>query len=437
LLSSALQVGYCGGAVLSMFNLRHSGRDPLQMLGIPNEWVAYAMMMVFLATACLMFVGMFESDLIQPWHLVKLDWRQERFLWFAVVICLYKNLSGSSAFTDTGQLNPITSIAFTIVFLIGPFSVIGLIQSEGARRWRFLLMLACSVYLTLYQGRRMFLYNLLVMIFAALRLSGWNGKISTARKLTLTVGILMLIVASNYFVLGMRVLGGLSQTKQGSTDVDVLGSLPIFYKKLINNTGTVSDATSNNLKYRPFVINYLALLSRGGGGAEPMWGRDASFSFEMALPGAAYRLVGSNKWLVQSYGTEEELANEHFHLPVYDASNSIMTAGYIDFGLAGAVFYPMLLCFVGVLVLRMVSLYFRAEGQLIAIVLSLSLFLTTENELVNYITGIRQILIAVVLWKVVYSLPAFTIRLRGRKGVLSRPADRGTPPAVVVDAEPV
>jgi hypothetical protein len=138
-----------------------------------------------------------------------------------------------------------------------------------------------------------------------------------------------------------------------------------------------------------------------------MWGSDAAFSVETVIPDFFYTVFGLDKSPVRNINSEEGLANEHFGLPLYDDANSILTAGIIDFGIAGVILYPVLICFGFRAFLHGVHIGFGEEGKFLAILSIMPLFISTENGLVAYLGSFRNVAFLLIPWALIHALPDF------------------------------
>jgi hypothetical protein len=267
---------------------------------------------------------------------------------------------------------------------------IGFLQSTGRRRARFAILMVLCFFAELPLGRGYMFYCLVVCAFAAL-------------------SFLFLMVVTNFVVMALRMAS--YEIQRDKSSEMVAGSLsdmvPGSIKILNTNSSGVSSELANNLRERTFVIGYLSLLAHGGNTPQPMWGSDAIFSVEAVIPDLFYSIFGLTKDPVRNIDSEEGLANEHFGLPVYDDANSILTAGIIDFGIAGVILYPIILCFFMRGFFHGVRIAFGEEGRFLSILCLMSLFIGTEIELATYLSSVRGVMFLLIPWALVHSLPDF------------------------------
>ncbi|MGC1158922.1 MAG: hypothetical protein WA891_14115, partial [Acidobacteriaceae bacterium] len=127
-------------------------------------------------------------------------------------------------------------------------------------------------------------------------------------------------------------------------------------------------------------------------------------------PTQIYNFFGVSKDPIRQIGVEEDVANEHFGLPDEDMANSIFSSGIIDFGLAGVLGYPLLLCFLGRLLLSLASKVLNSEGQIVLILAMIIQFSLSENSIGGYLNELRDIATLGTVWWILDSLPTLTGR---------------------------
>ncbi len=414
-LAGGLLFGYGAGTMNTMLSFAMSGEDGLAAMGIPKQYVAYAILLVLISCAALLAGGYLEPPLLRDRHIITMGWKQERFLWAVAALVALAYAHGDLGFAGVAYTAETyrSSIFGTLVQGFPNISVslatIGILQTRGRRRIRFVVLAAFMLLAVFPMGRRAVLYCLALAAFAALRLSGWKLQLSAARKFLIAIVVVVLLALSSYGYMAVRV--SLNST-QSAPDLEnangsLLDVLPVAIENMFTNQRGVQGEIAQNMKSRTFVIGYLALLARGGDTPSPLWGEDFYHAIELITPDLFYSVLGFDKAPVRQIGSEEELANEHFGLPVQDEANSILTAGIIDFGLPGVIAYPLLLCLGYRWVLHLLGLIVNAEGELFCILFTLWIFMLTENEINGYMASIRQMILSVSIWALLFSLPDF------------------------------
>jgi hypothetical protein len=412
LLASALLIAYCGGALNTQISMGLAGHDVFAVMGIELNYVAYAMVLVMLACAALLAAGIFEPAMISDRNIVNIGWKQERFLWIAlaavVIAYLHNDISymGTTNEIGTGRITVLGSVANSLNIVMAPLAAIGIVQSEGTRRIRFIIIEAASLLTVFPFGRRALFDVLLVSLFAAARLSGWSSRMSLGRKALMTVVFIVGVSLSNIFFMGIRLAAwSLGDDEQGARRANMGTLLMSARMDSFTDPRGILDNLNDNIRERTFLIGYLSLLARGGNTPSPMWGSDAQHALQMATPDMIYSALGMDKAPARAVGVEEGVANEHFGLPVEDMANSILTGGIIDLGLLGIVAYPLILCALTRGLLHMSARFLNSEGQVVAILYILVMFLSTETEIGGYLVELRDLAILLVGWGLLNSLP--------------------------------
>jgi len=414
LLAAGLLIGYCGGTVSAQLTQGLAGHDAIASMGIDRHYIVYATMLVLLSCACLLTAGYFEPPLVPKGAVFEVSWKQERFLWIALVFVAAAYLHGDLSFggiqgpAASGKISVLDSIIASVVPLMAPIATIGIVQSTGMRRIRFIVLALLSLLACLPVSRRTIFYVLLVSVFAGLQLSGRRLQISGSRKLLLGAGLVGAVIISNLFVLGTRMTR--NATGDAGEHLSLAGVLRVAARTTFTNPQLIFRELHSNVGSRTLVIHYLALLSRGGDARSPMLGRDALFAVQASTPDFVYSLLGEDKTDIRKIGAEEGLADEHFGIPSdIDQPNSILSAGIIDFGLAGALIYPVILCAFFRLLFLVMAPFINREGQLIVIISLLYVFVQLETGLSGYPLTIRSLAILLILWGAIYSLPRIAV----------------------------
>ena len=99
--------------------------------------------------------------------------------------------------------------------------------------------------------------------------------------------------------------------------------------------------------------------------------------------------------------------NSYFGLPVDDMSNSILTAGLIDFGVWGVFVYPVLVCVAFHFAYYLIGHVLNEEGRIAVFIPMISLMLITEMEVNGYVIYLRSIVIISFIWMMLYEMPDF------------------------------
>ena len=424
-LAATLLIGYCFGAFVTEVSSLLAGQDPMTYLGLDRAWAAYALVLVMLASIVLLLAGWVETPMVQEQHIVQVSGRQERFLWISVAVVTAAYLHGSVSYggdiSQNGNVSIFGDIIFTLVPLLPAMASVGVAQASGRRRLRFMVLAAVAFLAVLPFGRRQLLYALIITFIGVARLSGRTWNLSSRRKVLLTVASVFVVIVSSFVFYSLRLAAG--STSEGRHSIANI--LEAAGRTTFKDPGQVAAKLAANVEERTaFLIRYLAWLGRGGNTPSPLYGQDAALSVHMATPSILFRAVGLSKQEERGVATEEILANEHFGLTDTDDANSVLTGGIIDFGLAGVLTYPLIFCAVARLVLFLTDELVNREGRVLALVAILFLYLQTEAPIALYLIGLRNLVIILFCWAILYRLPTVRGRSHPVRALSSRWAER-------------
>lgn len=410
ILALGLLNGYCGGILNTQISYGVHGFDALPIMDLRADFAAYALFLVLTSSAVLLLAGLWESDVLRGVDLLEPSVTLERFLWVFAVWGIFAIAHGELTFQglDTTKSTKVSIVGFvaeTSAPYLLSLAFSGFLNARDSRRWRFLALSIMALCITFPLGRRAQGYALLLTILACFRLTRLGQAIKPAKALLIIAGAAVLMAVSTVGFSAVRLL--VSSDAHYSERANLLTLLPSALDRFASNPEEMTNYLRNNVQDRTFVISYLAELAHGGRSAEPMWGKDFLFSFELVVPDAVYRLVGASKEPLRVIGAEENLANEHFGVPNTDMSNSVLTAGFIDFGLLGVVLYPLLLCVLFRSVCAFSGHVIQGQGTVMLILVTISNLLLTEAELIEYFSTLRWLLILICVWKALEKLPHF------------------------------
>ncbi|HEX3986240.1 MAG TPA: hypothetical protein VHX13_06455 [Acidobacteriaceae bacterium] len=418
ILAAALLIGYCGGCAItqSLSGLDQSGVTFAGWNTVPASWAAYTITNVLLASALLLLAGSAEPALIRDGEIIRVGRQEEWLIWIGMGIVILEiflgqfGYQGTTAEEGTSRVSFFGELSASLLLLMLPLSAVGWVQSSGIRRFRFGFTALISLILIVPVGRRSLVYCLLVAVFAAMRLSGVQISVGRLTRWVWSALAIVVIFTLTVLFLSLRIavdnLGpGNHPMAQIVPQIDVALQNPEFLLR----------TTKENLESRPFLLTqYLSLLTKGGNAPEPMYGSDLKFSIEEAVPDVLYGLLGRSKNRVRAIGAEEGLANEQFHLPVFDDANSILTSGFIDLGVFGLALYPIGICLLWRILLVDVRIVLGKKARLLLLLIALNTFMQAELALSGYLVEIRNGLIILALWICLRSIPSLRLRHRNR-----------------------
>lgn len=252
----------------------------------------------------------------------------------------------------------------------------------------------------LVQGRRIFLFNLIVLLIIG------NIKGFAIRKPSFKVGMVLGVVGamaifSLQFFFAMR-NAGYTYNPIIISDYSLVTHAERAYEMMTEGgerTEELNSRLEKNLEERTFIIGFLAdiinVIQENG----PLYGEIFTFSFEMAIPSALH----PDKSRVMEIGGEEPLLNMHYDLSEYrDGANTIMTAGAADFGTLGVLLYPSLLALYYSFVVRLGAIFFSGSFRLIFPVVAVYQLLSIEEQMITHFSTIRNLLLLVLMTIPVY-----------------------------------
>ena len=417
---AATLFGYCGGALYPQVAAMLAGHDSLAYIPVPIDWLAYALVLVMLVSICLLFATSLDPPLLTQQSVVTLSFKQERFLWCCLALTAVAFRRGDLTFMGThndvqGKVSIFGDLMVMVVPLIAPLAAVGWSQSAGFRRLRFAVIGLAGLLAIMPLGRRDFAIDLLLCLFAAARLSGRTWRLSRARVALTAVAATCIIIGASVFFMGLRMATYVMGTRKASLS----SILDVAENTTFRNLHAVEASDSEGADYRTSnLTRYLAILTRDGDSARPLYGRDAVFTLEMTVPDVVYNKLGFSKDTVRSIGSEKGLGDEHFGLGDRDQADTVATGGFMDFGLLGFFAYPLIACTVTRAFLYFAAIALNKEGQLVAVLIVLNEFLNPENGTIAYPALLRNLTIVLIAWAILYAIPN-TVRRERREPVFS------------------
>ena len=254
-----------------------------------------------------------------------------------------------------------------------------------ARRVNWLLISCCFILLGVQatQGRRVFMFSILICAIAYFASHGIRRLLTTKGVATI-IGVVVLVSGVMRFFYAMRVA---TRSDMGATSLAELvqAGWHVFQNPELYNLA--NDLSENN-STRTFIIGYLAeLIQASEESGAWVGGQLAIFDFAMSVP----TVIWPGKWkIIEESYAEEGVCHPVFGLPLWDASNTALTAGFCDFRWLGLLLYPLL-------VVAMMTLANRLVWRSPIVVRSLVCFATmegmmqVENQLSAYLTSVRNL----------------------------------------------
>lgn len=149
---------------------------------------------------------------------------------------------------------------------------------------------------------------------------------------------------------------------------------------------------------RALLLDFLSLLVESTLIYPPLYGIEFIESLKIATP--------SFTGLIKFEGDIENIAQNHFGLPQYDAANSLLTAGVSDFGILGLFLLPMFFATLYTLAISWVvrSKYFTEEVKILFVVSLIFNVINCENTVAGYISTLRDALLLSIIYSSAISI---------------------------------
>jgi hypothetical protein len=416
----SILLGYTLGTVVFLGGTYFStgSTDPSQNVfnfSFGKDDISLALLIVIMTSVLLFELARFEAPLVRTFKArLKRDTNApEKYVVISAVVIISAYFTGQIGYMgiqlgEFGEVGILGAIAFLLVPPLLPITACE-IMSARSLRYRVFLMVIFSLLLlsSILFGRRVFVYSLVTTLIG-LSIAGFRlPKISYKRWLTIAVGVpvLFLVVFSGFvFFFSLRL-----------TIDSVRHQVPMF--ELLHNTKDfmqwnspeLYSQLSGNLTERPYILSYLAGFVAAQRTYSPLWGQEIGYALQTAIPSVLF----PNKLLTLPK-MQEEFVHPAFGISIFDGPSTIMTAGLNDFGIAGAIIYPVVLVLTYGLFLRIVfqhippflfqMVLFRFIFQLLYLEQSLSGMLTSSLRDIAFIT---------VLFLLISKLPNITLGSRG------------------------
>jgi hypothetical protein len=306
-----------------------------------QEGLSFALSACLIAAAILYLCGDFERPIYSTTWLKHFDeTRSEIPVWLGVaatILALYAGDIGyMGAFVSTtNNISPLGALDKLILPPLAPYLVLLITGNRSARKKVVLLIALLFVFGVLFViGRRNLLY--------ALVLSGvaWRMREGTAatRRAALSAGFAVVAGTILYWGFNFFMALRLSVAQLGRE----AGLMDLMQSALANLTDAratvVQQALAENVGSRPFILSYFGGLAGISNGNTPTLGSEFLYAVQTCIPSILL------PWKASSLPPSPEyLIHPLYGLPVFDGPNSILVAGFDDFGYVGAVIYPMLL----------------------------------------------------------------------------------------------
>lgn len=407
-LGMALVLAYGTGTLNSLVTYAMDNKDLLLSSSVDEYWLSRTLGLATAAAGFLHVIGRFDNNGYVFPKFNSIDLQSNRAIWFvgiiaaiAVIFIATGKLGFMADLTSKEGYVGISSTTAIILDLMTPAGALALYLGRKAEdRNMKVIFITIAAILLLIQfglGRRIFVFSLLVYVMAAI-LAKRPEKIFSVRNVVILLAIVMLVqaVTSTFFILRVARYSFKASHKPPSI-VEMIPEAIKIYKD--RERLYIAEQINENLSSRTFVLEYLATLSERASVIGPTYGQNLLRAVVVATPIIFYW----GKYKNPLFGSEEDLLNRHFGMPVWDASNTVLTASIGDFGEIGFFVIPVILCFLFSIFLRIAyALATPTSGILVSFFICKAL-LSVEEDVVAYFTSARSVFILLAITWLVFS----------------------------------
>jgi hypothetical protein len=276
------------------------------------------------------------------------------------------------------QGNLINGLINTFITVLVPLSIYVIYQKKRYITFKNIYIFSLMVISALILGRRALLAEIIMSLIVIKVYYNVNffeilkfNKINFFKYLIL---VSILFIGSSIIILDLRS----SYYDLNYVPISSFDTFLDLIEKLVS--GFIS---------RSFIISYFAELISAHQYFKPLHGDELIFAFKIAIPHFLY----PDKYLLPM--SSEVFSHPALGIQVFDGPNSLITAGYNDFELYGAIFYPLFFIFIS----RLIIFLFKDAYRYINFIVIFIVFFTSmsiEVDLNAIIVVYRNMLILVI-----------------------------------------
>lgn len=419
-LSISILLGYVVGTGIYLVYLQTTKATDLQYwqhYGVyyDQESLGFALAAVLLSSALLYAASAWETPKRALAGIVELSTtKAERLVWLGILLILLGLYTGQVGYmgmqiADSGRVTALGALATLMAPSLVPFTV-ALAIGERPLVKRLLLWgaLALLIGVTFLLGRRFLIY---VLVLSAMVLFARPNRPSMRRLATIALLGAMAVTVLYWgfkFFMALR----LAVWELGP-DAGLLAQVGAALSMLGGDQSQeVGARLTENAGTRTFILSYFAGLMQNSNGNMPTLGKEVLYSIRMAVP--SLFLPDKTTSLPSS---PEEFMHPLYGIPVFDGPNSIVVAGYDDFGLIGAALYPLAFAMLYAGFYSTICRMTRLQPIRLFVFFALSFqLLYIEQSLAGVFAALRNLVILIMIFWIMMSAPlmSFSTPLRGR-----------------------
>ncbi len=350
-----------------------------------------ALCQIYLGVAVLWLVGELTEPYVRMPALTSgVIQKLKQFTWLGLAVTLLALLMGDIGFMgaqhgteEAGKLSFFTNTAsWMIAPTVGTAATVFAISRRRFQQMLYGTALVVELLATVPTGRRNFLYALLL---AFTLFSYWRPSFSRSLwKVTVTLASSVLIVSVMWTAFLYLRLASYSFEEDHVSLRDQAERAWQLYTAG-SQASTALAWQESGVEERVDIISYDTLLLDETASHGARYGENAWNEFKWTIPNAL--------WANKKISTEEEYASELFGLAIPDQPNSIFSAATLDFGFWGGLFYPFLISWSLVLLMKGCWRFFPSPGPYLCLCVVLVCCLQTELELFCYFDTLRDTLL--------------------------------------------
>jgi hypothetical protein len=319
------------------------------------------------------------------------------------------------------RISILGSIAFIIPPIILPMIYL-VYKNENSKSKKTILILYFIFFfaIVIAFGRRVIFFSIILIVisskFAPNKKVKYRGKFENILiSIFASIGLLLLIFWSFKFFFALR-LSMISSSDKISFFEEVNNAI-----NLLNNSNSYFESQFlDNIIERPFfTISYLSTLFAAISNHSVLFGKEFVNSLLISIPSS---LFPAKMGVIAA--TPEELVHPLLGMPVFDGTNTILTAGLDDFGIAGFFSYPIILVLYYSLIIKLIKnripfpIFYFVAFSLINNIISI------ESSLSGLISvSIRNLVFLIVIFNVVWIFQPHNIfnKFRSSKRLIITP----------------
>jgi hypothetical protein len=411
LLAATLGLAYGLGTANTWFTLPRGDETLGVFLGLSPSDLSHAMATILAAIAILLIYGeLFETPVFGEEFQLAFNNRTLTFLTIGTLVIIGSFLHGSTGFmgaatSDVGaNAGHVGVLASLSEWLSSPLlAVSACLALNGSTRFtrNYARVLTVILFvLTFPLGRRVMFYAIVLCIIS-LRLGRYKLPFSPLKKAVYLglVGGVVYAASIGFYYLRLGSSGLVKPTLVQRVEAAIALSHQKSYTE-------IKAQISENVENRTFILGFLSELEGYTDSMDSAHGQDLVSQVELAIPSA----LDPGKDL---FFSEESLANDLFGSNFPDEANSVFTAGAIDFGVWGMLFYPLLFAVIMRLFLEVVSESLPVFVSCFIVLATCSQLLEPEIAVTAYVIVIRDAFsFGLGVW-FINSLPEFRFKKMG------------------------